>query len=61
MHGGARGVPTCILCCFNVAMHAPAQIDAFADPDGGWDPDGGLDDDILDASWDGEALDELDA
>ena len=38
-----------------------AQIDAFADPDGGWDPDGGLDDDILDASWDGEALDELDA
>lgn len=38
-----------------------AKIDAFADPDGGWDPDGGLDDDILDASWDGEALDELDA
>ena len=22
MHGGARGVPTCILCCFNVAMHS---------------------------------------
>ena len=22
MHGGACGVPTCILCCFNVAMHA---------------------------------------
>ena len=21
MHGGARGVPTCILCCFNVAIH----------------------------------------
>ncbi len=37
------------------------QIDAFVDPDGGWDLDGGLDDDILDASWDGEALDELDA
>ena len=22
MHGGARGVPTCILCCFNVAMQS---------------------------------------
>ena len=38
-----------------------AQIGALADPDGGRDPDGGLDDDILGASWDGEALDELDA
>ena len=24
MHGGACGVPTCILCCFNVAIHAHA-------------------------------------
>ena len=48
MHGGARGVPTCILCCFNVAMHAPAQIDAFADPDGGWDPDWRLPSYVLD-------------
>ena len=46
---------------FSVPKLVAAQIDAFADPDGGWDPDGGLDDDILDASWDGEALDELDA
>ena len=38
-----------------------AQIEAFADPDGGWDPDGGSDDDILGASGDDEALDELGA
>ena len=28
MHGGARGVPTCILCCFNVAMHARPTMHA---------------------------------
>ena len=38
-----------------------AQIDASADPGGGWDPDGGLDDDTFGASWDDEALDELGA
>ena len=33
MHGGARGVPTCVLCCFNVAMHAGVVRIAFIDID----------------------------
>ena len=36
-----------------------AQLDAFADPYGGWDLEGGLDDDdVIRASWDDEALDD---